>query len=292
MSSGPDRPIVVAGSISIDRNLVDGRCFHKLGGVPVYAGLTYARAGLPTILVANAAGTDIGRFDEIAAAGLQTRWGPSPGTTRFENRMVGGLREQRVSSLARTISWGDMRPAAERAAWVHLGPLHPGDFDAEVFERLIRVSARVVLDLQGLVREIRSGHVVPTPSPLLPRALQATEIVKGSTAETEVVARAFGAPVDDLMERFAIAEWVATAGARGGRVHVRGREPVSYPAHSAEPLDPTGAGDVFLAAYATARLWMNVPVDEAARRAAAVAARQISGRHIPFPLLQPPDLMR
>lgn len=292
MTSGATQRVIVAGSVSIDENVVDGRRFHKLGGVPVYAGLTYVREGLPTIVVANAAGPDIERFAGLAAAGLKSCWGSSASTTRFENRSVADTRTQRVTGLARPIAWDMLHTVAEEASWVHLGPLHPGDFDPGVFERLDRMGARVVLDLQGLTREIRDGQVLFAPSPLLPQALQAAAIVKGSAVETEVVARAFDASVDDLMKRFAIAEWVTTAGACGGCVHVHGRQPESYPAHSAEPLDPTGAGDVFLAAYAAARLWRHTPVYAAADHAAAAAARQVSGLHIPFPLLQLPDLMR
>jgi sugar/nucleoside kinase (ribokinase family) len=81
---------------------------------------------------------------------------------------------------------------------------------------------------------------------------------------------------------------VSTEGARGGRIHVRGRESVHYTARVSDALDPTGAGDVFLAAYAAARLGRSTPVAAAGRHASAVAARQVAGRHIPFDLLQLP----
>ena len=141
---------------------------------------------------------------------------------------------------------------------------------------------------RACVRETRRGKVFPRASHLLPSALRAAGIVKTSHRERQIVQDALGANVDRLMERFAIDEWVSTDGARGGCIHVRGREAVPYAAQPADALDPTGAGDVFLAAYAAARLGRNAPVAAAGRHAAAVAARQVAGRHIPFDLLQLP----
>jgi len=53
-----------------------------------------------------------------------------------------------------------------------------------------------------------------------------------------------------LMDRFDIAEWVVTSGSTGGCIHVRGGQLHPYrPAPIDISVDPTGAGDVFLAAY-------------------------------------------
>jgi sugar/nucleoside kinase (ribokinase family) len=285
VTSGAAHLVVVAGSVSIDENVVDGRRFLKLGGVPVYAGLTYEREGLPVMLVANASDRDAGIFQALSSSDVHVRLGPSALTTRFENRAGGELRTQRVTAVARPIGWDDLHPAADVAAWVHMGPLHPGDFGADVYEGLCRGRIPVVLDLQGLVRRISDGRVSLSPSPLLPQALGSAAIVKSSKAEAAVAAEALGATVDELMERFEIREWVLTDGARGGRIHVRGLESVHYTARAADALDPTGAGDVFLAAYAAARLGRNTSVAAAGRHASAVSALQVVGRHIPFDLL-------
>ena len=288
MTPGPQPHVVVAGSVSIDENRVGRLRFHKLGGVPVYAGLTYVREGLPTTLVANAAASDVGMMGALAHAGLRMRWGASGRTTRFVNHSAGDRRQQQVPAVARPIDFSDWADVAAAAAWVHLGPLHPDDLGADVYAGLEQARIPVVLDLQGLVRGIRRGRVVPSASPLLSPALRSAAIVKSSEREQQVATDAFSAPIEVLMERFDVSEWVSTCGARGGCIRVRGRSAVFYPAHPVETIDPTGAGDVFLAAYTSARLGRKAPVDAAADHAAAVAARQVSGRHIPFPLLQIP----
>lgn len=276
--------VVVAGSVTIDENIVSGRRVFKLGGVPVYAGLAYAREGLRATVVANAAPRDVPRFETLFAERIFAHVGRSEATTRFVNRVTGKRRTQRAPALARAVAWHEMDAALREAAWVHLGPLHPGDIDPEVYERLDR-RRPVVLDLQGLVRRVRRDRVEPFPSALLARALEGAAIVKSSEDEREIVLNALGGPIERLLEHLGIQEWVTTAGARGGCVHVRGGFAASYPPEHAEPIDPTGAGDVFLAAYAAARLAQKSPPGTAARHAAAVAARQISGRHIPFELL-------
>ena len=46
------------------------------------------------------------------------------------------------------------------------------------------------------------------------------------------------------------------------------------------PVDPTGAGDVFFAAYITSRFSNKLPVQEACRYAARIAAQQVEGDYI------------
>jgi sugar/nucleoside kinase (ribokinase family) len=288
VSGGPLTHVVVAGSVTIDDTRVADRRYRKLGGVPTYAGLTYVREGIAAALVANVAAEDAGLLAVFAAEGLQAACGATEHTTRFANRVEHGGRRQQLRSTARPIAYDAMSQAAAAAAWVHLGPLHPDDLHAEVYARLSAADIPVVLDLQGLVRETRRGKVLPRASHLVPSALRAAGIVKTSHRERQIVQDALGAGVDRLMENFSIDEWVSTDGARGGCIHVRGREAVPYSAQPADALDPTGAGDVFLAAYAAARLGRNAPVAAAGRHAAAVAARQVAGRHIPFDLLQLP----
>jgi sugar/nucleoside kinase (ribokinase family) len=96
--------------------------------------------------------------------------------------------------------------------------------------------------------------------------------------------------VEEIMARCDIAEWVVTAGAGGGCIHTRkGRRYVYRSAKAPAAADPTGAGDVFLAAYAAAR-WGGRPPESAARAASAAAARHMAGGAIPSGLLDLPGL--
>jgi sugar/nucleoside kinase (ribokinase family) len=46
------------------------------------------------------------------------------------------------------------------------------------------------------------------------------------------------------------------------------------------PADPTGAGDIFLAAYVVGRILHNKNIAEACVSAAKLSARQLEGKHI------------
>ena len=282
--------VLVAGSVSLDENRVGRRVFRKLGGVCTYAGLTYAREGLTTTVVTNAAPGDARLLRALADRGLTLHVGPAGRTTAFVNRVGRSGRRQSVTALAPPIAYAALAASAAASAWAHLGPLHPDDLRAEVYDRLAERRVPVVLDIQGLVRRVHDGQVVPCASPLLPNALRSAAVVKSSESEARVATRALAGDIETLMERFQIAEWVVTRGARGGSIHARGAAAVDYPAEPSDLRDPTGAGDVFLAAYTAERLARRAPVAQAAQRAAATAARQVSGAHIAFSDLQILDL--
>ena len=53
-------------------------------------------------------------------------------------------------------------------------------------------------------------------------------------------------------------------------------------------MDPTGAGDVFFAAYLASRIYARQSIEEACERAASLAALQVEGRYIQGTLLEAP----
>ena len=55
-----------------------------------------------------------------------------------------------------------------------LGPLHPGDIDAQVFARLADARSLIALDVQGLLRKFSTGRVAAAVS----EHLTAARIVK------------------------------------------------------------------------------------------------------------------
>jgi sugar/nucleoside kinase (ribokinase family) len=271
----------VVGSTTIDCNLI-GRIAHlKIGGVTAYAGLTYRRHGVPTRVITNVAPADAAILERLTRAGARVSAGASEFTTRFVNRVDAGGRRQEVPSVAAPVNLAQLAASEGRADLVHLGPLHPEDIDARVFARLAGAGPAVALDLQGLVRKISAGRVEAAVSEHLPAALAAARIVKSDEAELRLVLEAFGTGVEEIMQRFGVAEWVVTAGVRGGVIHTRGRGSQFYSAAPASPVvDPTGAGDVFFAAYLVGRLRDRKPPAEAARAAAACAAAQVAGRYL------------
>ncbi|MCU0559992.1 MAG: PfkB family carbohydrate kinase [Desulfobacterales bacterium] len=273
-----ERGVAVVGSTTVDRNIVGGVSRLALGGVTTYAGLAYRRRGLPTWVVTRIAACQRPLLARLAAAGIRLNVAASSRSTRFINRLTGNRRTQQMPCRAAPIRWAQVEQVLERVDAVHLGPLHPLDIERRVFELLRGRPLLVVADLQGLARRVASGRVLAGAADALPAALAAADVVKTDADELEPVLAALGRDLPGLMERFAIREWVVTDGDRGGRVFLRGGRRHAYAcAPAASGGDPTGAGDVFLAAYAAARFAAGRAVGPACVQAAAEAALHVAG---------------
>jgi sugar/nucleoside kinase (ribokinase family) len=273
--------VLVVGSVTIDRNVFADRIFLKVGGVATYAGLTYRRHALTTWVVCNVAPADAEILAPLRREGIQVQNGRTPRTTRFVNCVRANQRTQEAPSLAEPIRYRQITTVLKNVDCVHLGPLHPDDIDPEVFGRIAHSDARVALDIQGLVRRNDHGRMVPAVSDRLAAALRAADIVKADAEELDRVLETCGARIETLMDRFDIAEWAVTSGSSGGCIHVRGG--CRYPYASAPvatPIDSTGAGDVFLAAYTAARFHLRQTVVEACRHAARLSSEHVAGRYI------------
>ncbi len=280
------RAVAVIGSTTIDRNVIAGRTYYKLGGVTAYAGITYRRHGLATWVVSNIAPADAVILERLKNAELRLLNGKTPLTTRFVNRVQGGRRHQEVPSMASPLLSSQVAAVVDKVQCLHLGPLHSQDIVAEAYEYLQGTSRLVVLDLQGLVRKIENTEVKLAVSERLPAALKAAAIVKTNQAELAVILGSWGGAIEDIMDHFQIAEWIVTDGAQGGRIYTGARRLQRYSSVAvADTADPTGAGDVFLAAYAVARGRDRKKISEASRHAARLSSDQVAGRYIPYQLL-------
>ncbi|MEJ5359697.1 MAG: PfkB family carbohydrate kinase [Desulfobacterales bacterium] len=278
--------VVVAGSTTLDINLLGAVRLFKPGGVPCYAGLTYRRLGLAVGVVTRLAAADRGLLAPLAASGIDCFAKAGEATTVFINLPRPSGRIQRAPSLAEPLAPQEIVEAARGAQLLHLGPLHPRDIDPALYRQL---GARafpglVALDLQGLVRRVEGGRVSGRASSHLAEALRPATIVKSDGEESETACRHLGLSPEGVLERFRVAEWVVTRGADGGMIYRACGAPVPYPGAPVQRVtDPTGAGDVFFAAYLTFRLRDGRDPREAACRAAGLAARQVASDFLELP---------
>jgi sugar/nucleoside kinase (ribokinase family) len=218
--------VVVVGSAARDLADDDARGW-RLGGGVSYSALTTARLGLSTaaIVGVDAEASGAAELDLLREAGvdvhlvhLEHGWRSAPGWI--------------LAPVAAELpaAWADV-PAAE---------------------------ATVAVGWQGLLRELDAGqpvrHVAPRPDAIIRRA----DLVGLSRDDVD---RAI--PLADLYGLLRRgASLAVTQGDRGGLIvhgahgdHAAALELRHYPAipsHAA--VDPTGAGDVFLAALAAARI--------------------------------------
>lgn len=260
---GPDesRPtvptIVVVGSAARDIAGEDPRGW-RLGGGVSYSALTTARLGVPTaaIVGADPEAAASSEIQLLRDAGVDVHLVPLRHGPVFVNleRPEGRLQlcEDRSDPIPVTAV-----PPAWRAApgWI-LAPVA-----AELPAGWAKVpsdEALVAVGWQGLLRELVPGtpvrHVEPGPDPIIRRA----DLV--GLSRDDVDRKIVLADLYALLRRGA--SLAVTQGDQGGLiVHGAAGDARAdlqlrhYPAvPSPHPVDPTGAGDVFLAALAAARV--------------------------------------
>lgn len=262
--------VLVVGAASRDIVSDDPRGW-RLGGAVAYGSLTLARLGLRVralIGVDEAASCAI-ELDHLRAAGVELHlvrlaFGPV-----FENLEAPGGRRQRCLSAADPVPVASLPTYwAEDVDALVLAPVAD-----ELGEAWASVQAPVVaLGWQGLLRDLQAGAFVVRRAPTRGTLLDAASLVGASRDDF-----APGTSAASLARLLRPGATLAlTAGDAGGQVlhaHADGNHAPArrYPAiPPSSTVDPTGAGDVFLAALLAARL--RPSLGNATRFAAAAAS--------------------
>ncbi len=278
--------VAVIGSATIDRVMQGGVGAYKRGGVVAYAGLTFAELGVETRVLTNVAAADQAMLAMLQQRGIEVYAGESAATTCFVNYVDGDTRRQELLACAAPIAAAQLGPVLTGVEHVHLGPLHPNDIGPEVLAA-IGAGFQVSLDIQGYVRRIEGTQVYQGVDGSLYAALQRADCVKADSTELGLVLADCRLTLEQLMRDCSVTEWVVTEGSHGGWVASRkGPRTKFASAPVATVADPTGAGDVFFAAYLAHRLHRGVGIATAAQRAAALASRHVEGGFIDTVMLR------
>ena len=160
-------------------------------------------------------------------------------STAFRNDYGSGGRTQHIEGVAKPLSPSDVPTEWQRARSVLLGPL-VGEIDAALARFF--PNSLVVACVQGWLRHWDSTGLV------IPRGWSGLDVLP--YIDAVVVS------IDDIVDDEQISQWseivpvlVVTQGSKGARLHAKGRWH-TIPAFAAQEVDPTGAGDVFAAAFA------------------------------------------
>jgi len=276
-----EQNVIVVGSTTIDQVVQSQSLSFQLGGVTTYAGLTFQRHGVATTIVSNVAPQDIALLDRFHQEQIRFCNGVTAQTTYFVNYNNGDARWQELPSVAHPITFPQIASVVNSSSLLHLGPLFPDDIASDALQQLQAYERFISLDLQGYVRQRVQDTVVPVVSPELAHALRAAHIVKASEEELALVLEYEQASLPQLLARYQIQEILVTCGSRGGIARTAEGEEVRYAAYPVTHIvDPTGAGDVFFAAYLIHHILEGASIAQAAEQSSALAAQHIAGQYI------------
>jgi sugar/nucleoside kinase (ribokinase family) len=255
----------MVGAASRDLAADDQRGW-RLGGAATYCSLAAARLGLRVgcLLGVDREASEAAELGLLRAAGVELELVRLERGPVFENLGTDSNRRQRWLSKSDEIPVGTLPKAWFGARGWLLVPV-AGEIGPE-WAAVPASGARLAVGPQGMLREFAADgwvrRVEPVPSPIL----RAAGLVCASLADLNP-----GTDLERLHALAPLAAIVLTAG-DGGGVTLGSERHLRYPAVAANnAVDPTGAGDVFLAALMTAWLVTGERASSRALRFAAAA---------------------
>lgn len=230
---------LLLGHVTVDR--VDARRV-LLGGTATYASLTVAGLG-GRAAIHTSASYEPALVNPLSVRGIRIARIPAAYTTCFVNQYdEQGRRQQTIESVAERLTYDQLLPEWRHPPLVHFAPLCQ-ELDAALVDRFPK--SLIGVTPQGWMRAWGDDGLV--------------HAVEWADAD-RVLARADAVviSVDDVADQRVIHDWarkarllVVTRADQGCDVYRdRGRQTYHAPAfRPARETDPTGAGDVFAAAY-------------------------------------------
>ena len=243
MAEAPD--FVVIGHVTKDLRPDGG---YTIGGSATFAALTAQRLGLRAGVVTSASPDLLKRLPD-ALPGVALSCIPAPESTTFENIYENGHRRQYLRGRAAPLDLSALPDAWRRARIVLLGPLAQ-----EVAPELARAFPGALLGAtpQGWLRQWASdGEVSPIAWTAAAEVLPHLHTL--ILSREDLIAHNGGdhrEQIEALLENWTrmLPTLILTEGAQGATLYTDGRAR-HFPAFPTTEVDPTGAGDVFAAAF-------------------------------------------
>ena len=253
--------VLLIGHITVDL-LPAGR---MLGGTVAYAAPVYAAFGHRVGLLTSAA------FDEPLLEYLRPYCEiislPAASSLTYENVYSDAGRQQFVRATARPLRYADVPAAWRRPRFVHLGPL-AAEIDPREWARHFPDAIKM-LTLQGMLRRWDDDGLVRFRRWYDDEALRQIDIVVYSQEDI----RLYPQLTDELRR---VCKHVVVTNGRDGGAHYHAGGEVRYDSLAVEPVDLTGAGDVFAASLLGALPHLDGDVAAAVRLAGRLAAYSVT----------------
>ena len=256
-----DIDVLLIGHMTVD--LVPGG--RMLGGTISYAAPVYAAFGHRVGIVTSAAADEsllrlLAPFAEIAHI-------PAENSLTYENVYSDAGRQQYVRATARDLRFEHIPPGWAKAPYAHLGPLAAEIDPRELAKNL--PNSTIMLTLQGMMRRWDADGLVRFRPWLNRRALELIDIAVYSEEDVAEHPQL----TTELRE---ICKHIVVTNGRQGGAYYHGGSARNYESLPVEPLDLTGAGDVFAASLLAALPWLDGDVYRAARLAGRLAAYSVT----------------
>jgi hypothetical protein len=236
----------------------------RLGGTVTFSALTAQALGLRAGIVTSAPDEMLGLLEPLAEIPIHRI--AAPQATTFTNTYTSEGRQQVISSRALPLAWRDIPPEWRAPPMVHLAPV-ADEIEPDLADHF--PGAFVGVTPQGWLRQwddqgrvgLRRGRMTET----LLRRLSALVLSSEDVQSDEAL-------LQDLARQCRVI--VATRGAEGCSLFLDG-SPHTIPALPVDEVDPTGAGDVFAAAFFS-HLQATGDPHQAARVATFLAGRSVT----------------
>ncbi len=243
VEANPEADILLIGHVTRDLVSADPASGYRIGGTVSFAAITALRLGRrPTVITRAAADTDLSELPP----GVDLRILPSPQTTTFANVYTAHGRVQYCYSQALPLTADDIPQPLRRARAVLLGPLvnEIGPDMAPIFPPETLVAAVP----QGWMRRWdERGRVYSKPWENAAEILPYLDVLVLSIEDIE-----FDLSRLDLFVQ-QVPFVVLTQAREGCILHQRKEDNtvarIHIPPRPAREMDPTGAGDIFTAAF-------------------------------------------
>lgn len=277
--------VCVIGHITKDVIRLHNKEERMPGGTVYYTAIALKSLGMNVAVITKLSSRDTPLLDDLKTQEIPVFQRDSHVTTTFLNIYADDPddREQWVEEVAPPFTIDDVTRV--QAKVFHLGPLTQGDIPLGVIDYLADRS-KISLDVQGFIRELwdQGGggkKVRLTDWGGKEAALPFVTILKANEEEARILSRA--AELKDIaveLAGYGPEEVLITCGSKPSLIYSDGRL-FWIPALSPNKLvDPTGAGDTYMAGYLFLRnKTMNL---EAAARFAAITASLKLESHGPF----------
>lgn len=224
----------------------------SIGGTVTFAALTAYQIGLAVAIVTCADAEVLAELpSHLPQIGLAGH--TSPATTTFANQYHEGFRIQYLHARADLITPKDIPDSWRTAPIILLGPLAQ-ELPLETICQFSRHQGTIIAATpQGWLRRWdETGRVWPTPWTNAEQTLPFFDILILSHDDLLPFADGSRTDADAILTRWSmhVPLLVATDGRHGATLFQHGVT-TKFPAYPAHEVDPTGAGDVFAAAFLT-----------------------------------------